>query len=118
MGEPMNESQDDDTLDPRLLRLFDQAHAPLPDREFVASIEARMRRSRRWRLAGVIAFWVALTAFAGVMTPYVAAGSIAVVATLSEWVPQMGSALGSPLVWVASLALGFVCLRWARVLRR
>ena len=118
MGEPMNESRDDDTLDPQLLRLFDEAHAPLPDHDFMASVEARMRRSRRWRLAGVIVFWVALIAFAGVMTPYVAAGSIAVVATLSGWVPEMGSALGSPLVWVASGALGFVCLRWAGVLRR
>jgi hypothetical protein len=103
-------SEFDDTL----TQLFAEARQPLAAEDFLQSVATRISHGRRRRAIGRTALAVAAGGVAVAATPYVAAGSLAVVSHLGEWLPALAHALASPVVWACSAAVAAWGLRRAR----
>lgn len=93
-------SEFDDTL----TRLFAEARETPPPDDFLRSVARRISRARRRRAIRRTAIAVAAVGVASALTPYVAAGSLAIAS-------HLGNALGSPVAWVCSLAVAAWGLR-------
>ncbi len=103
-------SEFDDTL----TQLFAAAREPLPAEDFLQGVATRMSRARRRRAIGRTALALAAGGVAAAVTPFVAAGSLAVASHLTEWLPALANALASPIVWLGSVAVAAWGLRRAR----
>jgi hypothetical protein len=103
-------SEFDDTL----TQLFAAARESLPDEDFLQEVATRVSHARRRRAIGRAALTLAAAGAAVAATPYVAAGSLAVVSHLGEWLPALANALASPVVWLCTLAVAAWGLRRAR----
>jgi len=103
-------SEFDDTL----TQLFAEAPQPLPAEDFLQSVAAQVSHARRRRAIGRTALALAAAGVAAAATPYVAAGSLAVVSHLGEWLPALANTLASPVVWLCSVAVVAWGLRRAR----
>jgi hypothetical protein len=103
-------SEFDDTL----TQLFAEAREALPAEEFLQRVAIGVGRARRRRAIGRTALTVAAGGVAVAATPYVAAGSLAVVGHLGEWLPAFAHALASPVTWLCSVTVAAWGLRRAR----
>lgn len=103
-------SEFDDTL----TQLFAQAREPLPAEDFLQSVAARVSHARRRRTIGRSVLMLAAGGVAIVVTPYVAAGSLAAMGHVGEWLPALADALTSPFVWLCALAATASGLRRAK----
>lgn len=97
----MNEFED------TLTRLFASTREAPTDDHFVAAVTVRMERERRRRPIKLAALAVAGSGIALALTPYVAAGSLAVAIHFGAW-------LTSPMGWACSLGIAAWVLRRAR----
>lgn len=93
-------SEFDDTL----AQLFAAAREPLPAEDFLQSVATHVSHARRRRALGRTTLTLAAAGVAVAATPYVAAGSLAAVSHLGEWLPALASAPASPVVWLFSVA--------------
>jgi hypothetical protein len=103
-------SEFDDTL----TQLFAATREPLPAEDFLQGVATRVSHARRRRAVGRAALALAAAGVAVAATPYVAAGSLAVVSHLGEWLPALANTLASPVVWLCSMAAAAWGLRRAR----
>jgi hypothetical protein len=101
-------------FDDTLTQLFADARQPLPAEEFLQSVATHVSHGRRKRAIGRTALTVAAGGVAVAATPYVAAGTLAAVSHLGEWLPALANALPSPVVWLCSVAVAAWGLRRAR----
>ncbi len=103
-------SEFDDTL----TQLFAAGRESLPAEDFLRRVATGVSQARRRRAIRRTALALAAAGVAVAATPYVAAGSLAVVSHLGEWLPALANALASPAVWLCSLAVAAWGLRRAR----
>jgi hypothetical protein len=101
-------------FDDTLTRLFAETRKSLPADDFLAGVIFRMERERRRRTIKRAAAATAAAALAMVLTPYIIEGSLAVASRLVTGLPMVENALGSPTVWLGSLAIGAWGLRRAK----
>lgn len=94
-------SEFDDTL----TQLFAAARESLPAEDFVESVATHVSQARRKRAIGRAALTLAAAGLAVAATPYVAAGSLAVVSHLAP---------SSPVLSLCSMALAAWGVRRAR----
>jgi hypothetical protein len=105
-------------LDEDLVRLFENAHAPLPPAAFLARFERRMARARRVRLAVQVAGLALLAGVVVIIAPYAIRGSLTLSSYAADGLLSLGVAMMSPVGWVGSLILGGWVLRRCHVLDR
>lgn len=101
-------------FDATLTQLFAAAPESLPAEDFLRSVATGVSRVRRRRAVTRTALTLAAAGVAVAATPYVAAGSLAVASHLGEWLPALGNALPSPVVWLGSVAAAAWGLRRLR----
>ena len=101
-------------FDDRLTQLFAAARESLPAEDFLQSVATHVSHARRRRAIGRAALALAAAGVAVAATPYVAAGSLAAVSHLGEWLPALANAPASPVVWFCSMAVAAWGLRRAR----
>jgi hypothetical protein len=105
-------------LDEDLMRLFEGARTELPPAGFVDTLVRHLARARRVRLGTQVVLLALLAVAAALMTPYVARGSLSVMESAAQWLPDVGLALSSPAGWIGSLILGAWVLKRAHVFER
>ncbi len=105
-------------LDKVLVRLFEDAHAPLPPQGFLEGIERQMARARGIRLALQVGGLVLLGAVALIAAPYAIRVSLTLSSYASDGLSGLGLAMGSPAGWVCSLLVGAWVLRRFHVFDR
>jgi hypothetical protein len=103
-------SEFDDTL----TQLFAEARKSLPAEDFLQRVATDLSQARRRRAIGRTALTLAAGGVALAATPHVAAGSLAVVSHLGEWLPALAHGLTSPVVWMCSVAAAAWGLRRMR----
>lgn len=101
-------------FDDTLTRLFAETRQTPPADDFLASLISRMERERRRRAIGLAMSATVVAALAIVLTPYVAAGSLAAASHLGAWLPAIGNALASPIAWLCALVIAASSRRRAK----
>jgi hypothetical protein len=103
-------TQFDDTL----TRLFAEARGTPPAEDFLRNVATRMSHARRRRSIRRLASALATAGFAVALTPWAAAGSLALANHLAACLPAIGNALTSPVAWLCSLPVAAWGLRRVR----
>jgi len=102
-------------LDENLVRLFEDAHAPLPPEAFLELFERRAARAWRARFSLQVAGICLLAVIAALIAPYAIQGSLALSRDVSAGLSSVGLAMMSPAGWAGSLLLGAWVLRRCHV---
>jgi len=105
-------------LDENLVRLFEDANAPLSGEVFAEQFERRVARARRIRLTLQVAGMSLLAVIAALIAPYAIQGSLALGGRLAPSLSSLGLAMLSPAGWAGSLLLGGWILRRCHVFDR
>jgi hypothetical protein len=101
-------------FDDTLTRLFGETRETLPGEAFLESVATRISHARRRRAIKQMAVAAAAAALAVALTPYVVEGSLSFASHLGIWLPVLGNALASPVIWACSLAVAAWAVRRAR----
>ena len=105
-------------LDEDLVRLFEDARAPLPSEAFLERFERRRARVGRLRLVLQVGGLALLAAAGLIIAPYAIRGSLALSGYAADGLSSLGLAMLSPAGWAGSLLLGAWILRRCHVFDR
>lgn len=107
-----------DELDPQLLALFAEKHAPLPGTEFVEAFLEKMDRARRIRTFSRIAMTVVAVLAGAWVMPSVLNHSAVVVRAIGEHSTSYAPLVISPWGWAVSMLIGLAVIIRTGGLRR
>jgi len=97
----------DERLDPELLRLFAEAPAPADAGAFVAATVARLEKGRRDAFLKKLTATIVIMVLAALIAPAVARMTLTAMDWLLDHLPQTGVALASPIGCVCAALLAW-----------
>ena len=104
---------DDDSLDPELAGLFEEARQPLPAEAFVTAMFDNIRKARRRRLVSQMSGVPIFLAVSAWIAPYAAEQTLRIAGWVVESLPTNTGeiALASPLGWLCAALVTWRLLR-------